>query len=144
MAKSKLVEKNEKIAEKVVGGYKKIEETVVGGYKKMEEGVVNGFTKMTDSFVDEFLTKDGETVEEAKERMRNEEQQRQEQRKRKSAKPDRNRSLRQAEKRLGKQEYIAKNSRIVVSDRWGSATIPSFCISKGKRHKKLHFCNHPV
>lgn len=40
--------------------------------------MVNGFTKMTDSFVEEFLTKDGETVEEAKERMRNEEQQREE------------------------------------------------------------------
>lgn len=34
MAKSKLVEVNEKIAEGVVGGYKKIEEGVVGGYKK--------------------------------------------------------------------------------------------------------------
>ena len=31
MAKSKLVEANEKIAEGVVGGYKKIEEGVVGG-----------------------------------------------------------------------------------------------------------------
>ena len=34
MAKSKLVQTNEKIAEKVVGGYKKIEDSVVGGYKK--------------------------------------------------------------------------------------------------------------
>lgn len=69
MAKSKLVKANEKIAEKVVGGYKKIEDGVVGGYKKIEEGVVGGFTKMSDSFVDQFLTKDGETVEEAKERL---------------------------------------------------------------------------
>ena len=38
MAKSKLVKVNEKIAEKVVGGYKKIEEGVVGGYKKIENG----------------------------------------------------------------------------------------------------------
>ncbi len=37
MAKSRLVEANEKIAEKVVGSYKKIEEGVVGGYKKIEE-----------------------------------------------------------------------------------------------------------
>ena len=37
MAKSRLVEVNEKIAEKVVGSYKKIEEGVVGGYKKIEE-----------------------------------------------------------------------------------------------------------
>ena len=40
MAKSKLVEVNEKIAEGVVGGYKKIEEGVAGGYKKIEEGAV--------------------------------------------------------------------------------------------------------
>ena len=46
MAKSKFVKANEKIAEKVAGGYKKIEETVVGGYKKIEEGAVNGFTKI--------------------------------------------------------------------------------------------------
>ena len=68
MAKSKLVKMNEKIAGKVVGGYKKIENTVVGGYKKIEESAVGGFTKISDSFVDEFLTKDGETVEAAKNR----------------------------------------------------------------------------
>lgn len=69
MAKSKLVKANEKIAEGVVGGYKKIEEGVVGGYKKIEEGAVGGFNKMADKFVDKFLTKEGESVEEAKERM---------------------------------------------------------------------------
>ena len=60
---------NEKIAESVVDGYKKIEKNVVGGYKKMEEGVVTGFNKMTDKFVDQFLTKDGESVEDAKKRL---------------------------------------------------------------------------
>ena len=65
MAKSKLVKANEKIAEKVVGGYKKI-----------EEGAVGGFTKISDSFVDEFLTKDGESVEEAKMRLAAEHQKR--------------------------------------------------------------------
>ena len=69
MAKTNLVEANEKIAEKVVGGYRKIEETVVGGYKKIEKGAGGGFTKMSDSFVDGFLTKDGESVEEAKARL---------------------------------------------------------------------------
>ena len=58
MAKSKLVEANEKIAKGVVGGYKKI-----------EDGAVNGFNKMADKFVDNFLTKEGESVEEAKARM---------------------------------------------------------------------------
>lgn len=69
MAKSKLIKVNEKIAESVADGYRKIEHGVVDGYKKIEEGVVGGFTKMTDKFVDEFLTKDGETVEDAKKRL---------------------------------------------------------------------------
>ncbi len=61
MAKSKVVEVNEKIAEKVVGTYGKIEEAVVGCYTKVE-----------DAFVGRYLTKDGETVEEAKERLKKE------------------------------------------------------------------------
>lgn len=69
MAKSKLVKANEKIAEEVVGGYKKIEEGVVGGYKKMEEGAVGGFNKIADKFVDNYLTKEGESVEDAKARL---------------------------------------------------------------------------
>ena len=71
MAKSKIVEANERIAEAVTGGYKKIEKGVVDGYKKIEQGVVEGFTKIEDKFVDAYLTKDGETVEEAKERLKN-------------------------------------------------------------------------
>ena len=59
MAKSKLVQANKKIEEAVVGGYKKIEQTVVGGYQKIEDG-----------FVDRYLTHDGETVEEAKQRLK--------------------------------------------------------------------------
>ena len=59
MARSKLVQMNEAIAEKVTGGYKKIEDTVVGGYTKIE-----------DAFVDHYLAKDGETIEEAKERLK--------------------------------------------------------------------------
>lgn len=58
MAKSKLVEMN-----------KKIEKTVVEGYQKIEDGAVGGFNKIVDKFVDNFLTKDGESVEEAKERL---------------------------------------------------------------------------
>lgn len=79
MAKSKLVKVNEKIAENVVGGYKKIEETVVGGYKKIEDGVVGGFNKMSDHFVDQFLTKEGETMEQAKQRLAKEQQEREHQ-----------------------------------------------------------------
>ena len=70
MSKSPIKNANEKIAEKVVEGYKKIEEGVVGGYKKIENGVVVGYTKIEDKFVDAFLTKEGESVEEAKERLK--------------------------------------------------------------------------
>ena len=59
MAKSKLVKANEKIAE-----------AVTSGFKKIEDGVVGGYTKIEDKFVDQFLTKDGETVDEAKARLR--------------------------------------------------------------------------
>ena len=51
-------------------GYKKIEKGVVEGYKKIEQGVVGGYTKLEDKFVDAYLTKDGETVEEAKARLK--------------------------------------------------------------------------
>ncbi len=65
MAKSKLVKTNEKIAEKVVGTFEKIEDTVVGGYSKIE-----------DAFVDRYLTKDGETISDAKKRLKKEQEQR--------------------------------------------------------------------
>lgn len=58
MAKSKLIKINKKIAEKVTGCYKKI-----------EDGVVGGFTKISDQFTDSFLTKDNETVNDAKKRL---------------------------------------------------------------------------
>ena len=54
MAKSKLAKANEKIAEVVVGGFNKIE----------------------DKFVDSFLTKEGESVEEAKARLAAEQKER--------------------------------------------------------------------
>ena len=52
MAKSKLVNANEKIAEKVTATF--------------------GATKMEDAFVDRYLTRDGESVEEAKARLKRE------------------------------------------------------------------------
>lgn len=65
MAKSKLVAAN-----------KKIEEGVVDGYKKIEEGVVGGFNKIADKFVDNYLTREGESVEEAKDRLAAEQKER--------------------------------------------------------------------
>ena len=76
MAKSKMAEANEKIADGVVKGYKAIEKGVVDGYKKVEQGVVSGFTKIEDKFVERYLTRDGETVEEARERMKKEQEKR--------------------------------------------------------------------
>lgn len=70
MAKSKLVKANEKIIEGVTAGYKKIEDVVVGSYKKVEKTVVEGYEKVEDAFVDRYLTRDGESVEEAKERLK--------------------------------------------------------------------------
>ena len=58
MIKSKLMEVNEKIAKRVVGGYKKI-----------EEGAVEMYNKILDKFVECFLTRDREAVEDAKARL---------------------------------------------------------------------------
>lgn len=66
----------EKIEKAVVEGYKKIEDGVVGGYKKIEDGVVDGFNKMADGFVEKHLMKEGETVEEARERIEKEQAER--------------------------------------------------------------------
>ena len=70
MAKSKLVAINNRIADGVVGGYKKVENATVSGYKKIEETVVNGYKKVEDAFVDRYLTHDGESVEDAKKRLK--------------------------------------------------------------------------
>ena len=100
MAKSKLVKVNEKIAEEVVGGYKMMEEGAVGGYKKIEEGAVGGFNKIADKFVDQFLTKEGETVEEARIRLAEEQKAREEAKAARKGEHDR----KQKEKHGGKQE----------------------------------------
>lgn len=65
---------------KLVKVSKKIEEGVVGGYKKMEEGAVGRFNKIADKFVDNYLTKEGETVEEARVRLKAEQKMREEER----------------------------------------------------------------
>lgn len=61
MAKSKIVEINEKITD-----------AAVGGYKIIESAVVDGYTKIEDKFVEKYLVHDGETVEKAKERLKGE------------------------------------------------------------------------
>ena len=66
---AKLADMNEKIAKGVTEGYKKIEDGVVSGYKKIEDGVVEGFSKVSDKFIDVLFAKEGESVEEAKQRL---------------------------------------------------------------------------
>ena len=71
MAKSNLVKINKMIEEKVKGGYKRVEDTVTGSYKKIEDRVVDRYEKIEDKYVDNYLTEDGETIEEAKVRLKN-------------------------------------------------------------------------
>lgn len=61
MAKSKIIEANKKMAK-----------TVTEAFSKIEQGFVEGYSKIEDAFVDRYLTKDGETVGEAKERLKRE------------------------------------------------------------------------
>ena len=72
MAKSKITKANEKIAEAVTGSYKKIEQGVVEGYKKIEHGIVGAYSKVEDRFIDAYLTRENETPEEARIRLKSE------------------------------------------------------------------------
>ena len=69
MTKSKIAQATENIADKVVGAYQTTEDGVTGTYNKIENGVTGTYTKIEDAFVDCFLTRKGESVEEAKERL---------------------------------------------------------------------------
>ena len=53
-----------------------VEKEIIDDYKKVEDGVVGGFNKIADGFVDKFLKKEGETVEEARERLAKEQEKR--------------------------------------------------------------------
>lgn len=56
----------------LIKGLEKISDGVISGYKKIEKGVVDGYTKIKDKFVEKYLTREGESVSEAKERLRKE------------------------------------------------------------------------
>lgn len=58
----------------------KIVDGITEGYEKIESGVVDGFNKMTDKFVGKFLTKEGETLEDAKARLAEDQKAREEKR----------------------------------------------------------------
>ena len=57
------------IEQGVVDTYEKIEDAVVSGYKKVEQGAVTGFQKISDRFVEKFFSREGESVEETRERL---------------------------------------------------------------------------
>lgn len=54
----------------VVGAYRSIERNVVGAYKAVEQGAVDAYRKVEDTMVDKLFRKEGETVEQTKERLR--------------------------------------------------------------------------
>ena len=64
-----VAEAGKTIGDGVVDFYKKIEDGVVGAYKKVEEGAVGAYKAVEDFCVDKLFKKDGETVQEAKDRL---------------------------------------------------------------------------
>lgn len=69
-AEDRVMSAYQKVEDGVVGAYQKIEDGVTGAYEKVEYSVVSRFNEVSDKFVDRFFTKDGETVEEARERRK--------------------------------------------------------------------------
>ena len=67
----KLKTMNKKIEDGVLNSYKAIEKGTVGAYKSIENAVVGTYKRIEDNFVDTFLREDGESVQEAKERINN-------------------------------------------------------------------------
>ena len=61
------------IEESVVDTYKAIEEGGVGACKAVEDSVVGAFQKVEDAFVEKFVAKPGETGDDAKARLKDEE-----------------------------------------------------------------------
>ena len=59
MAKSRLLEAN-----------KKIEKAVTEGFGKIEDTVIKGYTKIEDAFVERYLINEGESIEAAKKRLK--------------------------------------------------------------------------
>ena len=70
MAESKIAKTIENISETACDAYKKVENAVVGNYEKIEQGVVETYTKIEDKFVEAYLSKDGESLEDAKARLK--------------------------------------------------------------------------
>ena len=66
----KFVDANLQLGENLTHGFNRMSDGAVSGYKAIETGVVKGYTVIEDGFVGAFLTHDGETVAQAKARLR--------------------------------------------------------------------------
>ena len=66
--KSRAAGAGDRIAEEATAGLRKIQDRVVNGYK----GVEGGSTKLEDCLICRYLARDGESIAEAKERLRRE------------------------------------------------------------------------
>ena len=65
----KFIDANLQLGEGLAQGFTKMSDGVVSGYKAVEAGVVKGYTAIEDGFVSSFLTREGETVAQAKARL---------------------------------------------------------------------------
>ena len=54
---------------KIADHMDKIADSVVKGYQKIEDGVVTGYKKVENAFVGTFIAREGESVEEVKNRI---------------------------------------------------------------------------
>ena len=66
----KFIDANLELGKELTTGFNKMADGVVKGYKIIETGVVGAYTAIEDGFVGSFLTREGETVAEAKARLR--------------------------------------------------------------------------
>lgn len=55
----------------VVETYRTIEQGVVEAYKTLEQGAVGAYRKVEDTMVDKLFRREGETIEETKDRLKN-------------------------------------------------------------------------
>lgn len=66
---TKKTSKMEKIENVVKTGYLFIENGAVKGYKSIEKAFVNGFTEMNDAIIRKVFGREGETIEDTKNRL---------------------------------------------------------------------------
>lgn len=66
----KFADANLRLGEDLTAGFDRMSGGMVRGYKAIENGVVKGYTAIEDGFVSSFLTREGETVQDAKSRLR--------------------------------------------------------------------------